>query len=239
MKTEQCFLGFILNSELKENYEYNKRHKTFSATWYIDSEKQLVAFVKRYAGGEKPRLILIGLNEVHEFLRYEKGNHPRSTRDSDIQVCKNMLIDIDIVNKEITQAHREALYQFLENKMFPYFRDMGFKQPAYAKTGGGIHILPAYPAIQVEEHSDLADRQKAFLGELRSVHKQDLENLEARIDNTFDLSRKVRLPGTSFRPIRISLGFSPPAYLFTKATNCFSESIYQVAEKVLCLLLYS
>lgn len=71
------------------------------------------------------------------------------------------------------------------------------RPPVRAATGGGYHLLFAYPAISVAEYGDIGPRLRTFRDEFGDEFRRDLGALEMKLDRTQDLRRMVRVYGTA------------------------------------------
>ena len=78
-----------------------------------------------------------------------------------------------------------------------YFVDRGMRPPVRAATGGGYHLLFAYPAIRVAEYDDVGARLKTFRDRFADEFRRDLSALEMKLDRTQDLRRMARVYGTA------------------------------------------
>jgi len=85
---------------------------------------------------------------------------------------------------------------FLE-KAADYFRDLGLNPPVKQFSGRGYHSLFALPEIKVEENPDITDRIRLFAQNYRNEFEKDLKRLDAKMDNTQDLRRVVKISGTA------------------------------------------
>lgn len=160
---------------------------------YIRNANEVVRFVDRY---HHDRLLVWGINERPKEYRYENGR-PRSARHDDIGAVSNILIDIDLKSHRISPYQLHELECLARGEFRDYFGDLGLKHPAYTMTGRGLHIMLSPSPIAVSECPDIAERSKHFaLNEFGQDHSFDLDNLEARIDSTFDVRRAQRITGT-------------------------------------------
>jgi len=176
----------------KENFELNKKNKTFPFVWDVNSEKGVIYFVEK---NSPERMNCISLNPRPKFLKNQNG-YARSALENEIEIAQNMVFDFDFINKK-TSKHQIADFELLLEKADQYFQDLGLYVPVRAFTGNGYHLLFAFPEIKVNEFPDLANKQKYFTKQFRQEFQPDLDNLESKLDSTQDLRRVVKIYGTS------------------------------------------
>ncbi len=63
-------------------------------------------------------------------------------------------------------------------------------------SGQGYHGFIPLASIYVSECPDISERIKEFQQGIRHEFDKDLNRLEVILDNTADLARKVKIPGT-------------------------------------------
>lgn len=176
----------------KEYFEYNKRNRSFPRIAYAGSVQDVLEFVERYA---KDRIVCYGINPRHQVFKNAKG-YVRAATEREIANSQNMVVDIDIVARPITRAHLDETKKFIRGTK-DYFAAIGVAMPTVAYTGRGFHLLFAFPAILTAQHQDIGQRQKRFTERFADTYKRELTGLEAKIDSTFDLTRKVKIYGTA------------------------------------------
>ena len=165
--------------------------ETFPRIAYASTLDEVVAFVARNAG---ERLVCMGLNPRPSALYNAKG-YLRAAREGDMALSQNALIDVDIEAKEITPAHAQAVKVALD-RVNEYFEDHQLQKPTRSFSGRGYHLLLAYPGVSLKAHPDVPERLRALTRQVRGEVRQDLASLEARIDDTADVIRKIKVPGT-------------------------------------------
>ena len=176
----------------KQNYEFNLKNNTYPRIWYARDERDVVRFVEQH---HKDRMVCYSLNDRPQIFKNDKG-YARSAYENEIEVSRNLFIDIDFENKKPSKVQQQAFGKFLKESD-SYFQDLGLGVPTRVYSGRGYHLLFAYPAIQVSEHPDISARLKKFSKDYGHDYRRDLENLEARVDSTNDLRRIVRCAGTA------------------------------------------
>lgn len=177
---------------IKGDKLHNEKHQTYPKITYAKSEKEVTDFVKKYAS---THMVCYGVNPRPIIFKNEY-DYPRSAADVEIQESKNMVFDFDFITKKTTPQVHNQFSHFLK-KTDDYFRDLGLQQPVRAFTGGGYHLLFAYPSISLDEHPDLRGKLRQFRQSFYLAHKHDLSRLEVKLDSTFDLRRVVRIYGTA------------------------------------------
>lgn len=177
----------------KENFEWNLKQGAFPRILYTKSEEEVVRFVEKYHG---QRMVCYSLNDRPMIFKNEKG-YARSATEKEIKASRNLVFDFDFRNDKVTKAQVEAFEKFLSTPAQDYFSDLGLKSPAEAYTGRGFHLLFAYPAILVEGCADIAARLRKFCADFGDDFHKELEGLEAKLDNTQDLRRVVKIYGTA------------------------------------------
>lgn len=173
-------------------FEWNRENRVFPITSYAKSSKDVLDFVKKYS---PERLVLYGINPRPMIYKNDKG-YFRSALEHEIEICQNMYIDIDPQSKNFSKEQIAKLELSLE-KFDQFFLDQGLLAPVNAFTGRGYHKLLAFPPIKVSECPDMAQRQKLFAEQFQQAFKRELEDLEVKIDQTFDLVRKAKIYGTA------------------------------------------
>jgi hypothetical protein len=170
---------------------WNRRHDAWPRTHYITNTNQLIYLVRSFAG---KRLVCYGINPRPTVLRHENGRI-RSAQETDITTSQTLLLDLDL-HGTITPAREQSLQELLGN-VGEYCTSLGITPPTRATTGRGVHLLFAYPPINVTDYSDIRGQLRTFREQLISELRNDLDHLEARIDETTDLRRMSRVYGTS------------------------------------------
>ena len=176
----------------RENTGLNARHNLFPIIAYAKTERDVVRFVQK---NHQYRMLCYGINPRPRRL-HTKAWKPRSAREDEIEIVKNLVFDIDVASKVPSSGQMETLTDLLK-RANDYFLDREFKAPVKAYTGRGYHLLFALPEIKVSEAPDIASRLKHFAGEFRSAYRHELANLDARLDGTQDLRRVVKIYGTA------------------------------------------
>lgn len=178
----------------REHRAWNRDHRTYPITRYVRSEAQLLNLVRQYAGG---KLIAIGHNERPRAFTNEHG-FPRSAKEPEIRTSRQLFCDVDVEGEGKSPTQHRALGDYLRTELNRYFRDLGFQEPVITSSGKGYHVWVAHKAVRVEDHPDIAVRQKRFVSNLGDDHKDGLSRLEAKVDaSVCDLRRVVKLPGTA------------------------------------------
>lgn len=176
----------------KENFGWNLKHQTFPKVWYARNPDEAVRFVETYV---ESRTVCYSLNPRPRIFKNQKG-FARSAFDSEIALSQSLLFDFDFESKKVSDSQLDAFAQFL-SRADTYFLDQQLQVPVRAQTGRGYHLLFAYPAIEVRQHSDIASRLREFKNRFSGAFRDELGRLEARLDNTQDLRRMVRIYGTA------------------------------------------
>jgi hypothetical protein len=171
--------------------EENKAHNRFPKIWYSAKPGAYVKFAEIFC---KDHMCCVGINPRANALKNEHGFN-RSAADEDIQQVTHFYLDIDFENNNPTPEQIADLRLALM-KMEDFYLDQGFKVPTLNHSGNGYHIIHKLAPILVAEHPDIKQRQLYFKDQFKAGFEKDLSRLEAEIDNTLDLSRKIKIPGT-------------------------------------------
>lgn len=164
----------------------------FPKIWYAKHEGDVLGFVKKYYA---EHMVCYGINPRPKILKMPMGS-PRSARESEIAVSQNLVFDFDLVGDEKAYGRLDALDAFLK-RADEYFLDLHLRPPVKAFTGQGYHLLFAFPPIEVKECSDIGERLKHFREDFRDAYREELADLETKLDSTQDLRRMVRIYGTA------------------------------------------
>lgn len=187
----------------KQHYESNFKNRAFPKNAYAQSVKQVEAFVRK---NYKDHLLCYGLNPRTKIFRNVQ-NFPRSAKESEIEIVKNVLFDFDFKEKKYLEKKLENLE--INFKQFDdYFFDHGLKEkPVRAFTGQGYHLLFATSDIKVEKHPDINIRVKSFQDQFKTEFNEVLENLGVKVDPTYDNGRKIKIYGTAKPDIGVTSCF--------------------------------
>jgi hypothetical protein len=177
----------------REHADWNRQRKAYPLTRYVTNGSQLDKLVARYHG---EYMIAVGINPRPKAFMNERG-YPRSARESEIEFAQNIFMDFDFQKKPPSENQAREARRFMRDGFGSYWMDLGLKAPTLVYTGGGFHTCFAYPPVKVAEHPDWAARQKKLFEDTRQDLGQELDNLELRLDSTFELRRMQRLAGTS------------------------------------------
>jgi len=176
----------------RDNFEWNKEHKTFPCIAYANNERDVINFVKRYS---QTYMVCYSINPRFSAFTNQRG-YPRAAHEEEIEISQNLLLDFDFYsNKPLDEQIND--FKLLLKKAYQYFKDLGTSLPSTAFTGRGYHLLFPYPAIKVDECLDIAYRLRAFCDQFRQAHREDLERLKVRLDPTQDLRRMLKIYGTA------------------------------------------
>ena len=175
----------------KEYFKENLKNKTLPKVWYANSQKAVLEFVVRYA---LSHMVCFGINPRPQIFKNTHG-YARSAYEKEIEISQNMFMDLDVQSKQVTKKHIAQLELFFE-QFDQYFLDQKLNVPVKAFTGRGFHLLFPYSTVKVSEHPDIAKKQKVFAEQFKSAYQRELDDLEVRIDSTFDLRRMSRIYGT-------------------------------------------
>lgn len=175
----------------RENWQENLRKGYLPKIWYTQKPQAAVRFAQKYF---REHMCCYGVNPRPEPLKNGNG-YNRSAKDEDIRTVLNFYFDIDCLSKEPTKAQLADLGMFML-RAEGYFQDLGLNAPVLAFSGRGYHLLFSLVPISVEEHPDIKDRLNFFRNEFQAAFNRELENLEARLDNTLDLKRVAKIYGT-------------------------------------------
>lgn len=176
----------------KETFEWNLKHETFPKVWYAKNPDEAVRFVERYSGS---RTVCYSLNPRPNIFKNQNG-FARSAVESEIVLSQNLLFDFDFESKTVSESQLDAFAGFLSGAD-TYFLDQKLQVPARAYTGRGYHLLFAYPPIDVRKNPDVGPKLREFRNTFSSAFHEELSRLEAKLDNTQDLRRMVRIYGTA------------------------------------------
>jgi len=176
----------------RDNFEWNKEHKTFPCIAYANNERDVINFVKRYS---QMYMVCYSINPRSSAFKNQRG-YPRAAHEEEIEISQNLLLDFDFHSNNPLDEQVNDFKVFLR-KAYQYFKDLGISLPTEAFTGRRYHLLFAYPAIKVDYCPDIADRLRAFCDQFRQAHREELERLEVKLDPTQDLRRMLKIYGTA------------------------------------------
>ena len=183
----------------RENYAQNVQNNAFPKVWYVEGEKQLVAFLSRYHGSH---ICCYGVNSRPEIIR-NKGGYPKRASDDDIRVVQNFYLDFDVESGLLDRSKEKVLEDFI-GSVDDYLSGEGLNSPARAFTGNGYHLLFALPAVDVEKHGDIGYRLDAFYQVIQDKFASDMASYGFKLDKTTDLSRVAKIYGTR-KPGKVQL----------------------------------
>ncbi len=177
----------------KQHYESNFKNRAFPKIEYAKTAKQVERFVKK---NYKDHLLCFGLNPRTQVF-VNNRNFPRSAKESEIELVKNVLFDFDFKEKKyLEEKLAELEINFMQ--FDEYFFDNGLKEkPVRAFTGQGYHLLFATNNINVKEHPDIKMRIKAFQENFKNEFNDVLDGVGAIVDSTYSLSQKIKIYGTA------------------------------------------
>jgi hypothetical protein len=166
--------------------------EAFPRVAYVSGESQLLGFVRRF---HPSRMVCCSLN-WREEPRVGRHGFAVASREDEVLVSRSLLLDFDVVGVSLP-SRVAALERFVRRGVVDYFRDHGFVDPSLACSGGGFHVLAAYPPVHVAQFPDVRDRLRAFRDEVAREFRGELSRLEVALDRTQDLRRMVKLYGTA------------------------------------------
>lgn len=185
-------LGIHQDYRKGHNFEWNLKNGTLPVKRYAKDVGGVLYFVKKY---HPDRLLLMGINPRPEIYKNSRG-FPIASREEEIQLCQNLLLDIDFRSKEYLDEKIAKLEFSLEQKK-EYFKDLGIREPIINSSGQGKHLVFAFSPIPINECPDIKERLKYFIDGFRDEYKQGLKDLDARVDSTISLAQKLKIYGTS------------------------------------------
>ena len=124
-------------------------------------------------------------------------------KDADIEVVKNILIDIEearsgrVWDEAVDATKKARAKAFIDERLLRWFTECGFAPPVVADSGSFWHVLCAVAPIKVADNPTIKDGIAAFQRKLREVFKEELSSAGLKIDSTSDLVRKVKVYGTA------------------------------------------
>lgn len=175
----------------KEYFHENLQKKALPVVWYANTEQAILDFVIKH---HELYMVCMGINERSQIYKNQRG-YARSAFEREIEVSRNMMLDLDIQSTIISKEHLAQVELFFK-QTDQYFLDQKINVPAQAFTGRGFHLLFAYPLIKVSEQIYIAQKQKVFSQQFKSAFRRELDDLEVKVDSTFDLRRMTRVYGT-------------------------------------------
>jgi len=183
--------NFFRWAEIEEdgNIELNCVGNTVgNYTIHTDIPEEILAHISEYE--PEQALWCVGANPRPNGLT-------KSAKDSDIQIWKNLYLDIEPIHPagtNVTEEEKINARYFINNSLEQTLLEWG---GTIADSGNGWHIWIAFPPIFGQEA--LQD----FKLRLNTWYKQVLQSTQAlrqeynvRIDHTFSPSRQVKLYGT-------------------------------------------
>lgn len=170
--------------------DWNRLHAAWPVVAYFGSERDVVGFVRRFAG---ERLVVIGLNPRRKAFRNSAG-YLRGAFESEVDVVRSFMLDLDFVGGD---GDLDSLLSFLGRGGDGYFLDRGLYRPVRHVTGRGVQLWFALPDVPVSEVSDFRYRVRAFREGFACAFEGELSGLGVRVDSCDDLRRAARVPGTA------------------------------------------
>jgi hypothetical protein len=175
----------------RDYFEDNKANNSFPKIWYTNRPGAFIKFVQEYY---KDHMCCVGVNPRPKAFKTYNG-YNKSATDADIERVTHFYFDIDFEGKNPTDMQLADLRLALMT-MDSFYRDRRFELPTLNYSGNGYHVIHKLPPVSVSEYPDIKQRQQYFKDEFQDSFSGELARLEAIIDNTLDLSRKIKLPGT-------------------------------------------
>jgi len=177
----------------RENFEWNKKHDALPRVGHAWSAEEALMFTRRNYPG---RMVCYSLNDRPRMFTNDRG-YPRAAREEEIELSRNLFVDLDFEDKKVSEAHRAEFKDAGLKEIDGYFQDLGFRVPEKGDSGRGWHLLSAYAPIYVKDVPDTKERLKKFGRELATDLRHVLQKYEVRSDSVFDLRRMVKCYGTA------------------------------------------
>lgn len=181
--------NFFRWAEIEEdgNIELNCVGNTVgNYTIHTDIPEEILAHISEYE--PEQALWCVGANPRPNGLT-------KSAKDSDIQVWKNLYLDIEPIHSARTNVSEEDKERAsdLVYLLCRIFNEHGLDLPIIADSGNGFHLWQAIPSLPAQE---IAPYMKAFHYWLQHQTRDIRAELDVRIDFTLSPSRQVKLYGT-------------------------------------------
>lgn len=177
----------------RENFGWNKQHDALPRVGYARNVEEALAFVRRNYPG---RMVCYSLNDRPRMFKNDRG-YPRAAREEEIELSRNLFVDLDFENKKVSEAHKAEFKDAGLKEIDGYFQDLGFRAPEKADSGRGWHLLTAYAPIYVKDVPDIKERLRKFGREFARDLPHFLRKYEMKSDSVFDLRRLVKCYGTA------------------------------------------
>lgn len=160
------------------------RSLKLSTSVRLNSAEDALRFVRKWAD---ERIVCFSVQPVAP--NYKGG---RACHDADIPAVTRLFFDFD---------GKPGTGPALAEKLVPHLQRFcerhDFKQWSFAVTDKGVHAYAAIPAVDVKKHKDFANRV-AYLTTV--VLKKEVASYGIKTDSVFNLSRVVKIVGTTKPP---------------------------------------
>ena len=127
----------------------------------------------------------------------------RAARSSEIELCQNLALDLDPASDAPLFGHIDPLLRAIDE----YHRDHGWHVPTRAFTGRGYHLLFALRPVSVTEHPGFDRHLRVFRKDFEQELRAELSRYEVALDPIEDITRRVKIYGTSKPGSRMSSRF--------------------------------
>lgn len=188
-------------------------------------KETLYPIVKFVKSEEKFLELCLNFNEkrnIYVGIRDRRGDIRYPAKKEDIVGLNLTVIDIDPLRPKNLPSNEEELNRaiFLSEKIKNFFINLNFKPPFRAMTGNGVSLFFVLPYffINDENRYDVEESLLWFENFIRDKFKKEIEELNLKIDNMYDLPRIVKVIGTKSikgiesedRPHRVSYWIDKP-----------------------------
>ncbi|MCX8094844.1 MAG: hypothetical protein N3D74_01445 [Caldisericia bacterium] len=182
----------------------------------------IVKFVNNESDFLKECILFNGKRNIYAGIRDRKIDIKFAARKEDIVGLNLTVIDIDPIRPKNLPSDDDELNRaiFLSEKIKDFFNNNSFKKLFRGMTGNGVSlffVIPYY-VINDENRYDIEDSLLWFENFIRDKFKKEIQELNLKIDNMYDLPRIVKVIGTKSikgvetkdRPHRVSYWIDKP-----------------------------
>ena len=173
-----------------DNYQFNRRHGFNTKIWYVNSEQQLMEFVRRFY---RNHTLCFGVNPRPKRFRNNAG-YLRSAQNVDILFIQNLYLDFDLENPG-KDENFFRLEELLDDIEF-FLSKENIQKPVRAFTGNGYHLLFAIPKVSAEEYPDFGMKLKKFRDIIAYEFGDSMKSEGIRLDSTVEPRRVAKIYGT-------------------------------------------
>ena len=187
----QSALNFFKWAEIEKDGLIEVNYLLWDGKKYDNGKKEYWTSVPNTIGMPDNCLLCVGVNPRPKGL-------VGSAKDSDIQIYKNLYIDIEPIhapNTVVTEDQRLACYEFANTIMNGFTMGDLWSKIVQSESGNGMHLMIAIPPY--DNPQEFGNKMQTFYKTVLLPTSKAIKDADKfRIDSTFSASRQVKLPGT-------------------------------------------